>query len=42
MKVQSKSNLGTFYEVTKETCSCLDFKYRGHLRPCKHIKELKV
>jgi hypothetical protein len=40
MKIQSKSNPNLFYEVLKDSCECNDFKFRGHLRPCKHIKEL--
>ena len=42
MKIQSKSNPQIFYEVSKsaKSCTCPDFKFRGHIRPCKHIKEL--
>lgn len=43
MNIQSDSNPAIFYKVVKEgkniKCSCMDFKYRGHLRPCKHINQ---
>ena len=29
------------YVTTAEMCGCADFKYRGHIRPCKHIGRLK-
>ena len=29
------------YFTDTEACSCPDFKYRGRLRPCKHIIELR-
>ena len=29
------------YYTTTEACSCPDFRYRGRLRPCKHIRRLR-
>ena len=29
------------YFTTKTHCSCLDFWYRGHIRPCKHVRRLQ-
>lgn len=31
---------GEVYDVTPDSCTCLDFRYRG--APCKHIQNLKV
>ena len=28
------------YFTTTNACSCPDFRYRGRLRPCKHISAL--
>ena len=29
------------YYTSAQACSCLDFWYRGHQRPCKHVVELR-
>ena len=29
------------YYTTTEACSCPDFRYRSHIRPCKHVKALR-
>ena len=29
------------YFTTVDACSCLDWWYRGRLRPCKHVKALR-
>ncbi len=29
------------YFTSTEACSCPDWLYRGHIRPCKHVRELR-
>ena len=29
------------YQTNAGRCSCPDFKYRGHLRVCKHVHRLR-
>ena len=28
--------------MTASNCSCPDYRYRGRLRPCKHVLELRA
>lgn len=39
-----KGDTGNFYITDTEelTCTCPDWKNRGHLRPCKHLRFLGV
>ena len=30
-----------FTTIDPPCCSCADWKYRGHIRPCKHVKALQ-
>ena len=29
------------YFTNAQTCSCPDFWFRGHLRPCKHVRAIR-
>ena len=28
------------YYTSTRACSCPDWRYRGHIRPCKHVRAL--
>ena len=30
------------YRTTAGACACGDFRYRGHIRPCKHVRSLRI
>jgi hypothetical protein len=41
-RVYSEGNPDRYYITSAHSCTCIDFKYRGHMRDCKHQKALKA
>jgi len=41
-RVFSEGNLERCYITGVHSCTCIDFRYRGRLRDCKHQKALKA